>query len=367
MTTQDAPGTAGGDVGVVGWFDRWSFDTQLRRVVVTAELARRAPSRVRVFAPYGSIHPQPWLAGAAVEALVPCSAVRTAELATELAVVVAVGDLRTPDISAVAAAMPQHPAPSVDDLTAVAEWIAGTAIPAVADTPDARPGAHPGLLADRVWPAGVCAQRREFLRAMQWWPAGDAPVVVALVDADGTADGSVPAAPHHAAPVVRFATGHRSFLDRVSAAADGDFVIDPQLASLDDLVAAIAGATSVITDDPAVAAVAVAHHRPVELHGAAADAGPDAVRALDDHFDAIAARIAVPRSTTTDAAVIAARAASETQARNVAHERIVLADHVAALRNELELRTAERDALRARTTRARLARFRATLRSARTR
>ena len=111
------------------------------------------------------------------------------------------------------------------------------------------------------------------------------------------------------------------------------------------------------TDDAAVAAVAASFGRPVAWRGTgpAPSEGDSTRAALDAHLDLIAATVAAPRSLTDEGADIATARSLAELSRAVAHERVVLADYVAALRNEIARLTAERDAAIARSLRGRLA------------
>src|SRR5262249_51856134 len=140
------------------------------------------------FAPFGSTRPIPIAADQPVEALLPDTDGRLETLRDELTACVSI----TPPFDLAELAERYGPHPSIDprDHARALELLA-------------RPGEHlgvatstllrappPALLARRTWSYAVCQRRREFLRAMHWWPQQGAGVVVhvgtsAGVGADG--------------------------------------------------------------------------------------------------------------------------------------------------------------------------------------
>ncbi|HEY3832158.1 MAG TPA: hypothetical protein VGO03_07680, partial [Acidimicrobiia bacterium] len=340
-------------LGLLGLFDVDDLDVQLRVRVAMQELAHRRPDvTVRLFAPFGSTRPVPIAADLAVEALAPLSAAREAALVDELAAMVVIG---ATDIDA-AVGYTGHPAVDTRDVDACRAFM---------DTPPATiahgrdpDNPHPALLARRVWPYGVCEQRREFLRAMHWWPQRGTPIVVAGSNAD---------VPDIEALATRFRLGDRAVAVVGTGVGDDEFAdalaarlrrrgvhyMPAHQSSIDDRVAAVAGAASVVSSRPAVLALAEAYGRPLRTIEAFANApasrtgkrSPNTVRkveaALDVAYDDLAALVPGDTgSTLASGEVTALRDALEAQARRVAHERVVLADYVRAVRNNAAQETA---------------------------
>src|SRR5262249_16360148 len=134
---------------------------------------------------------------------------------------------------------------------------------------------HLALLARRHWPYALCQQRREFLRAMHWWPQRGTAVVVRGGAADTSHVGELARAlsPQAAAVALEAEPGDRPFA-RALVEHLGPRALSLRAAhsSLDDRIAAIAGAAYVIdsTQSTAVAALARAYHRPFVTLDAAA-------------------------------------------------------------------------------------------------
>ncbi len=336
-------------IGVWGCFDVDALDDQVRLRVLDHELRRRSDAiTIRAGAPFGSMRPITVAADVAVEALAPWTTARHRSLGDELDAVIVCRTAVTRDPALALERYVGHPTVDPDDVRGVLAMFADPPgdLAVMTDTP----GPELGLLARRVWPVSVCTQRLEFLRAMQWWPAHGAPTVVI-----GTHDDASPATD---GAVVTVGSGPTSFLDRVRDAAGQHFAMADSLSSIGDRVAAIAGAALVVTDDPAVAAIAAAYGRP--CRSPFATPSTSAVVAdtdtLDRHLDAIVQQVtAHPRTTSGAAEIEALRATLARQLRTVAHERVVLADYVGALRAELDARESELADLRRRSVRARLA------------
>ncbi|HEY1739194.1 MAG TPA: hypothetical protein VGI86_10810 [Acidimicrobiia bacterium] len=346
-------------LGLLGLFDVDDLDVQVRVRVAVQELARRRPDvTVRLFAPFGSTRPVPIAADLAVEALAPLSVARERALLDELDALIVVG---TTDVTATDA-YPEHPAVDPRDVDACRAFM--SAPPAAithARDPD---NPHPALLGRRVWPYGVCEQRREFLRAMHWWPQRGAPIVVAGSDSDVPdieALASRFRLGDRAVAVVGIGVGGHEFAEAMAARLRrrGVHYMPANRSSIEDRVAAIAGAASVVASQPAVLAVAEAYGRPLRTIEAFANAPASrtakrasaTVRkvesALDDAYDELAALVPGEQtSTLVPGEITALRDALEAQARRVAHERVVLADYVRAVRNNAAQESATlRDAL----------------------
>jgi hypothetical protein len=202
------------------------------------------------------------------------------------------------------------------------------------------------LLTRRWFPYSVCEQRREFLRAMHWWPQQGRAVVVhgGAVDitrADAVAS-AIPAT--NDVVVLEAEPGDREFAGAVASRLGARALRLPaDRSGLEDRIAAIAGAPLVVHGGArsAVGAIAQAYFRPFQsidelLRGEAPHESPctsDAEAQLDAAFDRLAALDGgVPRPVTADAEVAALRVALDAHARRSAHERVVLADYVRAVR-----------------------------------
>ncbi len=345
-------------LGLLGLFDVDDLDVQLRARVARHELARRRPDlTLRLFAPFGSTRPIAVAADLPVEPLAPATTARLEALQAELDAVVVIG---TTD-NDTTAAYGGHPAVDPRDVAACRALLA--APPASLPTGHDPVAPHPALLARRVWPYGVCEQRREFLRAMHWWPQRAVPVVIAGGDAD---------VPHVEALAARLRLGDREITvvgagpgpDSFAAALTDRLprrahLVPASASSVDDRVAAVAGASAVVSSSPAVLALADAYGRPRRSMEAFAGApasrtarrGAETVARdeakLDAAYDALAALVAGDRTPELATGEVAAlRGALDAQARRVAHERVVLADYARALRNNAAQEAAElRDAL----------------------
>ena len=194
---------------------------------------------------------------------------------------------------------------------------------------------------------------------MHWWPQRGAPVVVAGTDNDVPDIEAIATRfrlGDRAIAVVGIGVGDDKFAEALAARLRrrGVHYMPASRSSIDDRVAALAGAASVVSSHPAVLSLAEAYGRPRRTIEAFADA--PASRAtkrssatlhnvesvLDAAYDELAAL--VPGESTAALApgeITALRDALEAQARRVAHERVVLADYVRAVRNNAAQEAAE--------------------------
>lgn len=367
-------------IGLWGPFDQPSLGAQLALRVAGAELARRLPdTAVRAFAPFGSTRPIPLDGGEPVEPLDPPTDAHARALGDALDLVVLTGDLAAMTPSGLAAAYGDAPdamAPYARLLVAgppgarrawhavtlptdlgASEAAAGCAHVSVtgdrsrAGIPGAVEVPHPALLAPRLFPARVLEKRLAFLRAMGWWPGGDdAPVVVqgAAADAGRAADVAAALA-GRAVVALRAEPSDGAFADALAAELPGTAQV-PDLAGVEDRVAAVASASAVVATAPAVRALAVAYGRPVAGLDAAGSPAPPEVAApladrLDADYDALAALVpgagAAPLVT---GEVAALRGALDARGRRLAAERVALADYVWGLEGEHAGQLARRDA-----------------------
>ena len=332
-------------LALVGPFDVDDFGVQVAWRVTAAELARRRPDlTIRSFAPFGSTRPIAVAADVAVEPLVPPTAARATALRHELTASVRVGaDLPREDLHARYVA---HPEPSARDLDDAAAVLADPRLGVpTADLPREPDAAH---LAARHWPEATCAQRRQFLRAMHWWPHdGPAVVVQGRVADIALAEELAAALPDGSVVALEADARDEAFSAAlVSQLGPRASRVPAARSSIADRIAAIAGATLVVASDPAVLAVACSFGRPHRTLRAYLDgdrahgsAEPDvdmtsARDALDAVYDDLAALDGgEPRAVTASDEVLALRAAlTELEAR-LAQERVVLADYVRAVRN----------------------------------
>src|SRR5262249_55304519 len=122
---------------------------------------------------------------------------------------------------------------------------------------------HPALLARRVWSYSVCEQRREFLRAMHWWPQRGAAVVVIGHDADFDAIESLTTQLHNRdVTVIGQGQGDAAFSAELAARLGPRAHYMPATrSSMEDRIAACAGAAAVVSSDPAALALADAYGR----------------------------------------------------------------------------------------------------------
>src|SRR5262249_21734376 len=149
----------------------------------------------------------------------------------------------------VAAVYEGHPAADPRDVAASLDFIG--AAPDTMPTGHDPVDPHPALLARRVWPFGVCEQRREFLRAMHWWPQRGAATVVAGGDDDIEYIEDLAG---------RFRLGDRDITVVGTGLGDNEFgaalaerlrnrrvhFMPADRSSIDDRVAAVAGAGAVV-------------------------------------------------------------------------------------------------------------------------
>jgi hypothetical protein len=328
-------------LGLFGLFDVDAIDVQLRVRIAAHELAARRPDvTLRLFAPFGSTRPIAVAADLAVEPLAPLTTARQAALVDELAAVVVVGAVTAEVAAETEIAYPDHPAVDPRDVEAVVEFVATPPAELTIEHDPTDP--HPALLARRVWPYGVCEQRREFLRAMHWWPQNRGAIVVAGTDLDlPHIDDLAERLLGRDVTIVGLGVGDDEFSIELKARLGARAGLIPAShSSMEDRVAACAGAAAVISNSTALLALADAYGRPrrtLEGRRATKRATETLARdeaALDASYDALAALVAKePTAPLVDGEVAALRAALDAQARRIAHERVVLADYVRAVRN----------------------------------
>ncbi len=364
-------------VGLFGLFDVDDFDVQVRVRVAMHELGRRRPDLVlRLFAPFGSTRPLPVAADLAVEPLAqPAGALSAQALHDQLGAVIRIGASEDGNevYDGIEPLYAGHPEVDPRDVLTALQLMRRDALALPAGNDPTEP--NPALLGRRVWSYGVCEQRREFLRAMHWWPQRGAPVVVVGCDDDTERIDALAS---------RLRLGDRDVIVVGAGLGDDEFSTEcaasirrarhmaADRSSIEDRVAAIAGAATVVTSNATALALADAYGRPRRALDAFADApGTRAARrapstiardeaSLDTAYDGLATLVPGDIVSVLEHNEIAAlRAALDAQARRVAHERVVLADYVRAVRNNAAQETAE---LRAAITEQPLRRLRNALR-----
>ncbi|HEX2031216.1 MAG TPA: hypothetical protein VHL78_07435 [Actinomycetota bacterium] len=303
-------------VGIWGLFDVEDFGAAAILRVLRHELARRIPGlELRTFSPLGYDHATRWDGGEPSEPFGPWSPERVGELAEALDAVVVAGEVVVDD----AGLAPAYGLPP-EDLVARAPsrfLVEGLGPELEADCPVAYfaaglpdPGPHAPRLAaalsprsivsvgdeaarDRLAAAGVAApvevvphpaallpaairpdvldRRLEYLRAMGWYPRGEAVVVVGpagRVDAaPAVAEGLAPLLADRPGAVVvcaGLAPGDDAFADALARAL-GDRAHRPGALTLEDVAAALQGSAGVVTSSVAVAAAAAGFERPAIL------------------------------------------------------------------------------------------------------
>lgn len=330
-------------IGIVGQFDVDSLDQQVRLRVTRHELAQRAPmAMIRAFSPFGSTRPIAVAADEAVEPLALLTPAARSNLLAACSIVVWCGhDHRDSDYT---------DAP-VCDPAEVASTIAWFAEPTHQrsnnrDFTIAQP--HPALLSKRVWPYAVCEQRREFLRAMHWWPLRGSAVVIDAGERANFDDATLIALntaverERRTNNVVVIANSAATSSLALHQSGDDEtlhplFVIPTHASSLEDRIAAFAGAIRITSTDPAVIAIAASYAR--NCNGSDVDHSTTNadIDALALQFDSVVQHAGVtPVSAVEHAALRALRAANEELTAQLVHERVVFADVVRALRNQLD-------------------------------
>ena len=305
------------NIGIWGQFDTDQIDAHIRLRVAAHELTRRLPTATfRVFAPFAPTQ-LPVTAGLAIESLSNVVDHGLAGLAHELALIVRVGDV---DPS------PYDEAGRSKTEVAAAIELFNNPPQGVASTNDPR-AIHPGLLTRRVWDTAFCLQRLEFLRAMHWWPqTGPAIVVDDTAAGLDVAVGVQAQRPECAIVVIHPAPG--------SSAPAGAHALPKNQSSIEDAVSAIAHAEIIITHDDTLRAIAASFN--VEVHDAPhrpAQIATDIV-ALDNQYDEIVRLIGTePQTALATDEIRALRAALVVHQRRLAHERVVFADYVRAIRS----------------------------------
>lgn len=369
-----------GTIGVFGAFHTDAFDAQLRSRILVVELARRRPDHaVRCFAPFDAGAPfsddptepvesltdmagRPWPGiGAALDLAVVTVDDVSAAASLTASIAATTGDhtgapvawhaVAVPDAGTARAAA-EHTALvrriSVLDDGSPDRWSAagGAAVAAVVP--------HPGVLAARVFAPSVLGARLELLRALDAWPHDGRAIVVHGGAEHGDAVDEL-RAPDGSALVVLGGDDDAAAVD----ARDPVALRIPHGASVEDRVAAIAGAVGVVSSSPAVLAVArafgVPHASPealrergsrsiAEVLNDPSSIDDDLARA-DDDLDAVAALAAGPAPARLAwSQLAAAEGALDARGRRLAAERVAMADAVVHERERarvLEQRLAE--------------------------
>ncbi len=327
--------------GLIGPFDVDSLDVQLSWRITANELRRRRPEiTVRSFAPFGSERPLAIAADEPLEPLLPDTEERRTALGAELsAAIVVPGPFAGDDLARCYAGNPQ---PDPRDVRQAAQLLSELALPVATARLDT--ALHPAHIARRWWSYAMCEQRRDFLRAMHWWPHHLPALVVQGGRHDvGQIDLLAAELPNSPVVVLEAEPGDEQFsarmLDRLGPRA---LRLPASRSSLEDRVAAVAGAATVIAAAPAVHALAAAYARPSQslaerVAGCAAHEAPARATegdALEIVYDELA-RLdgGAPRPVTVDDEINALRRALEERGRRMAQERVVLADYVRAVRN----------------------------------
>lgn len=360
-------------IGIWGCFDLESLGAHLTLRVATAELSRRLPGvAVRAFAPFGSSRPIPLDGGEPVEPLDPPTATHSRALASELDLVVVTGDVALFDPGRLAAAygvseetaaafahlLTSGPAgvplalsgisvrEDIDDKAERCAHVSVSDLRSQALLPGATLLPHPALLAPRVFAPRVIEKRTSFLRAMGWWPEAATPVVVQGGSADAGRAAEVAAALGDTPVVVIEAeAGDAEFAAALLDHLPGALRL-PGIAGVEDRVAAVAGASRVVAASPVLHALATAYGRPRSHLDAPSEPEQPEDRAagegaLDAEYDALAALVPGAHPAPLVAAEVEAlRAALNARGHRLASERVLMADHVLALRADYEGRLA---------------------------
>ncbi len=364
-------------IGLWGGFDLESLGSQLSLRIVTAELARRLPdATLHAFAPYGATRAVPLDGGYPVEPLDPPTVEHRRALAETLDLVVLTGHLAALEPAALAAAygVEEHVTEPLADLLLSGlpdvprAWSAVSVPPNVALSADGcahvsvvdrasldlLPGAtlvpEPALLAPRLFPQRVLEKRLAFLRAMGWWPAAGAPILVQGGAADVERAGAVATALRSHWVVVIGADTEDSAFAGALVSLLPDAIPIPSLAGVEDRVAAVAAAGAVVASSPTFRALAVAFGRPhADLDGASSPQEPESpdgpAEILDAEYDALVSLLPDVSPTPLVAPEVAAlRAALDARGRRLATERVLMADHVWSIQAGYEARLAQCEA-----------------------
>lgn len=296
--------TASPRIGIWGTFDLANFGDLLFPRIFAHELERRLPTaELRVFSPLGHDHPVTMDGGFLAEPLGPWSAETTARLAAELDLVAigggeivhtqdelfdryygidreearrlapsaffidglgpenelrcpvvwhAVGvpfDLDESDARRVVDALRDRPYVAVRDELSKERLVRAGVEREIAVVPDS------GLVADRVFPRALLEKRLAYLRAVDWYPPSEAPVVVQgsvplLEHVDAIADALERELAERPVPIVLLETGpchgDGDFADALSERLGPAAYRMPGDVALEDIAAAIAHARAFV-------------------------------------------------------------------------------------------------------------------------
>jgi hypothetical protein len=341
-------GGTGPIIGLFGLFDVESLGEQIALRVARHELLRRRPgAHVRAFAPFGASRPLPFDGGEPVEPLLPADATLARALSAACRVVVLTAPEAARDPAWLAA---REGAEETQAAATAGLLVDGPPGDAPRVRLDLTADAHPAVLAARVFDARLLDQRLELLRALRWWPvSGD--VVVAHASTEAEVAGAAARARAAAASlgaavrVLEVDAAERGSAERLAHALGCPAI--PPVAGVEDRVAAVARSRAVVSDAPVLRALAASFGCDVVgTDGSprpAPPAGPLAA-VVDAALDAIAAHLGPDDAgPLVPGEVTALRAALEARGRRLTFERLALADHLDALRDDAAARIAARD------------------------
>jgi len=356
-------------IGVWGCFDSESLGAQLALRISTAELERRLPGvRIRAFAPCGATRPIAFDGGEPVEPLSPPTPSHVDALAGALDLVVLTGNLSVAGSGTLAATY----GITLSEATPLAHlllsglpdvpraWSCVSVPPDVASRADGcvhvsvvdeaslsrLPAAtlvpEPALLAPRIFPPRALEKRLAFLQAMGWWPEVGAPILLQGSTTDVEQAAAVATALGDRQVVLIGADAGDSEFALVMAALLPHALRIPELAGVEDRVAAVTAAGAVVTSSATFRALAMAYGRPYgdtsapsSLHDPEPSAGP--ADSLDAEYDALACLLPeVEPAPLVTAEVAALHAALDARGRRLAIERAQMADYVWSLKAEHE-------------------------------
>jgi hypothetical protein len=183
---------------------------------------------------------------------------------------------------------------------------------------------------------------------MHWWPLRGSAVVIDATDRSHPDDAAL-AVLHRAVDeelrngnvvVIASPAAAAALISRTSAPTEASehslFVMPTAASSLEDRIAAFAGSLRIISSDATVGAVAASYHRIWNDQPADHSATNASIDAFDVRFDEVVQRSgAMPVTATERHAERALRAINEELTAQLVHERVVFADIVRALRNQL--------------------------------
>ena len=196
--------------------------------------------------------------------------------------------------------------------------------------------AHPAILAPRWFSPRLLEARREFLRALHVWPTEDGPLILQGGASDIDALDRIRTRVDRPVVVVRSMATDDSFADAACAAIAGARQL-PEMAGIEDLIAAIAGATRVVAASPVVRDLAHAFGVPCmrlddTVPSEAVDL-TDAMDALDSELDRVVALAPGPDpGPLAWSELAAAQRALDARGQRLEAERVAFADAMVAER-----------------------------------